>query len=57
MSDEDVEAVLGPKAFVGHLAAAGAEKLKERHLKEVQERGYPPFWGGVQAGGIVYQHV
>ena len=35
LSSEDVEAILGPK---GHLAAAGADsKVKERHLKEVQE--------------------
>ena len=31
----DVEAILGPKAL---LAAAGAEKVKERHVKEVQEQ-------------------
>ena len=34
LSSEDVEAILGPK---GHLAAAGADKVKERHLREVQE--------------------
>ena len=32
--DADVEAILGPKSL---LAAAGADKVKERHLKEVQE--------------------
>ena len=35
LSDADVEAILGPKGF---LAAAGADKVKDRHLKEVQEQ-------------------
>ena len=34
LNDADVEAILGPK---GLLAAAGADKVKERHLREVQE--------------------
>ena len=34
LSDADVQAILGPK---GLLAAAGADKVKGRHLKEVQE--------------------
>ena len=33
---------LGPKAL---LAAAGAEKVKERHLQEVLKAGNPAFWG------------
>ena len=35
LSDPDVEAILGSKSL---LAAAGADKVKERHLKEVQEQ-------------------
>ena len=34
LSDADVEAILGSKSL---LAAAGADKVKERHLREVQE--------------------
>ena len=42
LSNEDHEATLGPKAG---LAASGAEKVKERHLREVQKAGNPAFWG------------
>jgi len=42
LSDEDVVAILGQKA---PLAAAGAkQKVKDRHLTEVKERGNPLFW-------------
>ena len=41
LSDHDVHEILGPKAAI---AAAGAEKVKERHLQEVQSGGNPAFW-------------